>query len=360
MLRLCRLLARFSLFVCAALQLGAAPALTTIQDTLYMADGTPMNGVVIITWPSFVAADGSKIAAQTLTVPVPSGYFQVALVPTVGASSAVVYSVRINSNGKNESTELWSVPQNSTPLTIANVMIVQTGGVIIGSGGGTTPPAGDTSIQITDVVGLSNQLVMRPLMGPAFADSRAAVINATGGIDAALGNASDCLHVDGSSGSCGSGSTSAFVDAEVPAGTANGINTQFTLAATPVSASSVSIWRNGLFLRSGADFTMSGNAVTFVGNSTPLAGDTILASYRTGTVTGVSFVDAETPTGTANGINSTFTLANLPNPAGSLAVYRNGLRMHAGADYTLSLSTITFLSAQLPQSGDALLCSYRH
>ena len=132
MLRLSRLFAGVGLLVCCALRISAAPALTTVQDTLYKADGTPLNGVVIITWPSFVAVDGSKIAAQTLIVAVPSGYFQVALVPTVGASTVVAYSVRINSAGKNESTELWSVPQSSTPLRIQDVMIVQTGGIIIG------------------------------------------------------------------------------------------------------------------------------------------------------------------------------------------------------------------------------------
>jgi hypothetical protein len=361
MLRLSRLLAGVGLLVCCALRLGAAPVLTTIQDTLYKADGTPLNGVVIVTWPSFVAADGSKIAAQTLTVAVPSGYFQAALVPTVGASTVVAYSVRINSAGKNESTELWSVPQSSTPLRIQDVMIVETGGIVIGSGGGTVTVS-DTTIPITDVVGLSNQLVMRPMMGPAFADSRTAVINATGGIDAAAGNLSDCVHVDGTSGSCGgSGSSapSAFVDAEVPAGTMNGSNTQFTLAATPVSASSVAVWRNGLFLRSGMDFTVSGTAVTFVGNSTPLAGDTILASYRTVAVPGVSFVDAETLTGMLDGFNAIFTLTNLPNPASSLAVYRNGLRMQAGVDYLPAGSTITFLPGQVPQIGDTLVCSYR-
>jgi len=361
MLRLCRFFAGMMLTACCVPPIAAAPALTTIQDTLYKADGTPMNGVVIITWPPFVAADGSKIAAQTLTVPVPSGYFQVALVPTVGANTAVAYSVRINSAGKNESSELWSVPQSSTPLTIASVMIGQTGGVIIGSGGGTMPPPGDTSIQIGDVVGLSNQLAMRPMIGPAFADSRAAIINSTGGIDAAAGNLSDCLHVDGTSGSCGSGSTgTAFVDAEVPGGTENGTNKQFTLAATPVPASSVSIWRNGLFLHTGVDFTVSGNGITFVGNATPLSGDVILASYRTSAVSGVNFVDGETPTGAVNGSNAAFTLASAPNPSSSLVVYRNGLRMKLNADYTLSGSTVTFVSGQLPQTGDTLLCSYRH
>ena len=238
-------------------------------------------------------------------------------------------------------------------------MIVQTGGIIIGSGGGTVTTSGG-SVQITDVVGLSNQLVMRPMMGPAFADSRAAVINSTGGIDAAAGNLSDCVHVDGTSGSCGGSTSAAFVDASVPAGTVNGTNTQFTLASTPSPASSVAVWRNGLFLKPGADFTVSGNVLTFLGTSTPLVGDTILASFRTGTVAGVTFVDSETPTGTANGANAVFTLANAPNPSTSLTLYRNGLRMQAGGDYSLSGSTITFLAGQLPQAGDTLICSYRH
>ncbi|MGA3026489.1 MAG: hypothetical protein ABSF98_17125 [Bryobacteraceae bacterium] len=306
MLRLSRLLAGVGLFVCCALRLGAAPVLTTIQDTLYMADGTLLNGVVIITWPSFVAADGSEIAAQTLTVAVPSGYFQVALAPTVGASTAVTYSVRINSAGKNQSTELWSVPQSSTPLSIHDVMIVQTGGIVIGSGG--TVTVNDTTIPITDVVGLSNQLTMRPMMGPAFADSRAAIINSTGGIDAAAGNPSDCVHVDGTSGSCGgSSSASSFADAELPKGTIDGSNTQFALSATPAPASSVAIWRNGLFLNSGVDYTVSGNVITFAAGSTPLAGDTILASYRTGTVAGDGASAANVNCTSASGSGTAYT-----------------------------------------------------
>ena len=348
-----------SLIALCALRVFALPALTTIQDTIYQADGTPMNGTVIITWPSFVASDGSKIAAQTLVVPVTSGYFQAALVPTEGASPITAYSVRINSAGKNQSSELWSVPASSTPLTIANVMIVQTGGVIIGSGPGTVVSP-QTTVQITDVVGLANQLAMRPMIGAAFADSRAAVIDAIGAIDAVAGNPSDCVHVDGTSGSCGgSGSTNVFVDGETPSGTLNGSNTQFTLANTPVASTSVSIWRNGLFQRYGVDFSVSGNTITFLGTP-PQAGDVLRTSYRTGSVSGVNFVDAETPTGTANGSNATFTLASTPSPAGSLAVYRNGLRMALNVDYTLSGSTITFLSVALPQSGDTLAVSYRH
>jgi hypothetical protein len=358
MLWLKRRFAGVGLILCCALRLSASPVLTTIQDTLYNADGSLFNGVVIITWPPFVAADGSQIAAQTLTVPVPSGYFLVSLAPTVGASTAVTYSVRISSGGINQSTQLWSVPSSSTPLTISQVMVVQTGGIVIGSGG--TVGILDETISISDVVGLTNALALRTVMGTAFAESRAAIINSFGGIDGAAGTLSDCVHVDGTSGSCGAASVVAFVDSEVPAGNVDGTNTLFTLTPAPFPTSSVAVWRNGVFLTPGVNFTVSGSALTFPGATTPQIGDIILASYRSAAVSGVNFADAETPGGLVNGANATFTLANVPNPGASLALYRNGLHLEAAADYTLNGSTITFLTGQLPQTSDILLCSYRY
>ncbi len=58
------------------------------------------------------------------------------------------------------------------------------------------------------------------------------------------------------------------------------------------------------------------------------------------------FSDSETPGGAVNGTNVVFTLANPPSPAGSLELYRNGLRLQAGGfDYTLAGSTVTFVAA---------------
>jgi len=51
----------------------------------------------------------------------------------------------------------------------------------------------------SDVAGLVTDLSMRPLKGPGFAPSRAAVINSSGAIDAAVGNGGDCVLVDGTS-----------------------------------------------------------------------------------------------------------------------------------------------------------------
>src|SRR3990167_6686209 len=62
----------------------------------------------------------------------------------------------------------------------------------------------------------------------------------------------------------------------------------------------------------------------------------------------------ETPSGAVNGSNTSFTLAAAPT-AGTLQLYRNGIRLKEGAsnDFTLSGSTITM--NQAPEAGDALL-----
>ena len=45
----------------AAAQSG--PALTSVIDTVYRADGTPGQGILVITWPAFVQGDGPAVAA---------------------------------------------------------------------------------------------------------------------------------------------------------------------------------------------------------------------------------------------------------------------------------------------------------
>ncbi len=70
-----------------------------------------------------------------------------------------------------------------------------------------------------------------------------------------------------------------------------------------------------------------------------------------------SIVWNETPTGSINGANATFTLATAPS---ELLLHVNGLLQHAGAsnDFTLSGATITFNAGAIPQTGDVLLVTY--
>jgi len=72
-----------------------------------------------------------------------------------------------------------------------------------------------------------------------------------------------------------------------------------------------------------------------------------------------NFVDGDSPIGTIDGSNAAFTLNGIPDPASSLALYRNGVLQKAGFDYTFSSGAIQFLAASTPQPTDVLLASYR-
>jgi hypothetical protein len=79
---------------------------------------------------------------------------------------------------------------------------------------------------------------------------------------------------------------------------------------------------------------------------------------KPGTYLGLSNrVTRETPTGSINGSNTTFTLANTPS-ANTEELFLNGILLEPGAgnDYTISGATITMLSA--PLTGDRLKVSY--
>lgn len=73
-----------------------------------------------------------------------------------------------------------------------------------------------------------------------------------------------------------------------------------------------------------------------------------------------NFSDNEVPTGSVNGSNTVFDLANAPSPSSSLHFYRNGVRLKATSDFTLSGNVITFANGEVPQSGDTLLADYRY
>lgn len=71
------------------------------------------------------------------------------------------------------------------------------------------------------------------------------------------------------------------------------------------------------------------------------------------------FADEEVPSGTINGVNKTFTLANPPYPLKSLQLQLNGqYQTSGGVDFTLSKKTITFVNA--PPTGSGLVAHYRY
>lgn len=90
-------------------------------------------------------------------------------------------------------------------------------------------------------------------------------------------------------------------------------------------------------------------------------GTTAITWQQIPTTAGLSnsnFVDKEIPSGSINGSNTAFTLANSP-VAGSEHVYLNGVLQESGAgnDYTISGTNITMLTA--PLTGEKLRVTYR-
>src|SRR5437879_2264733 len=145
------------------------PTLTTIQDILYRADGTRYTGTMFIRWNSFQAGDTSNIATANLTLPIVNGVLRVRLVPTTTASAGAQYNITFNNAGRNQFTQVWAVPPSSVTLRVRDVLVSQ--GTVVG------PPPVTTPIQISDVVGLANELALLPPKGAGFAIGRAAVIN---------------------------------------------------------------------------------------------------------------------------------------------------------------------------------------
>lgn len=72
----------------------------------------------------------------------------------------------------------------------------------------------------------------------------------------------------------------------------------------------------------------------------------------------VAFADREVPAGTQNGSNTAFTLVNVPSPAFSLILDKNGSIADQTTAYTLAGNTITWSVA--PSSGDAIRAWYRY
>ena len=64
---------------------------------------------------------------------------------------------------------------------------------------------------------------------------------------------------------------------EAPSGTINSSNTSFTLTYTPIIGTKLSLYRDGMILVQGTDYTISGSTITMT--SAPLYGETLYATY---------------------------------------------------------------------------------
>lgn len=329
----------FMLFCFGAERALASPPLTTVQDVIYKADGTRFNGVAYIEWTAFETPNQISIGTQSITLAVIDGVLKVRLVPTTNSPTSGYYQVRFFSDGRIQFSERWAVPPSASPVNLSTVRAAAAQQL----GGSSLAPA---QITMGDIPGLTDELAARPVRGPGYAANRSLRSGTSGTLEAVNGNLTDCVRVDGTSGPCGNSGVSytgpGFVDGETPSGVMNGTNTVFTLSGQPSPSMSLELYRNGIYLTQGLDYSLSANSITMSTGSAPLIGDVLKASYRTAA--------ASNPTSAAGGALT----GDYPNPqiAGGVISNNNISNVAGIAEGKLALNFPTHSNSNDPTTSE--------
>ncbi|HEX5283551.1 MAG TPA: hypothetical protein VFW30_05485 [Bryocella sp.] len=104
---------------------GAAAQVTTttIQDTVYRADGTPASGTVLVSWPTFTTAAGQAVAAGNTSAAIgPNGALSLTLTPNANATpTGTYYTAVLHLDDGTTSQQYWVVPVSATAVTLAAI-----------------------------------------------------------------------------------------------------------------------------------------------------------------------------------------------------------------------------------------------
>jgi hypothetical protein len=93
----------------AVVALAQVMSTTTVQGTVYTANGAPSSGTLQVSWPAFTTASGQAVAAgkTTATIGV-DGFVSVNLAPNLGSTPAGLYYTAIyHLSDGTTSTEFW-------------------------------------------------------------------------------------------------------------------------------------------------------------------------------------------------------------------------------------------------------------
>jgi hypothetical protein len=97
-------------------RLAAQIQTTTVQGTVYRADGTPASGTLLISWPAFTTPQSQAIAAGSTSATIGAdGFLSVNLTPNAGSlPSGNYYTAVYHLNDGTVSSEYWVVPSSGT------------------------------------------------------------------------------------------------------------------------------------------------------------------------------------------------------------------------------------------------------
>jgi len=95
---------------------------TTVQGTLYLANGKPGSGSLQLSWPAFTTSDNRAVAAGRMSAAIgQDGNLSVNLAPNLGSNPAgLYYTVVFHLSDGTTSTEYWVVPP-ADQVSIAQV-----------------------------------------------------------------------------------------------------------------------------------------------------------------------------------------------------------------------------------------------
>jgi hypothetical protein len=101
-------------------------ATTTVQDTVYTANGSAAGGTVLVSWNAFTTSSGQAVAAGTTSATIGAGgVLSIALAPNAGATPmGSYYTAVFHLNDGTTSREYWVVPvtvSGALPVTLAAI-----------------------------------------------------------------------------------------------------------------------------------------------------------------------------------------------------------------------------------------------
>lgn len=99
---------------------------TTVQDTVYSANGTPASGTVVVSWNTFTTAGGQTVPAGNTSVTLAAGgQLTIALAPNAGSTPMGSYYTAIfHLNDGTSNREYWVIPvtvPGGGPVTLAEI-----------------------------------------------------------------------------------------------------------------------------------------------------------------------------------------------------------------------------------------------
>jgi len=115
------------LLLTAVIVLAETVSTTTVQGTVYLANGRPGSGTLLVSWPAFTTANNLAVTAGNLNVPIGAdGFVSVNLAPNLGSTPAGLYYTAIyQMSDGTVNTEYWVIPaaaQVAIGLVKAKVM----------------------------------------------------------------------------------------------------------------------------------------------------------------------------------------------------------------------------------------------